>query len=134
MGEGGIKVLIVDDEEGITRTLKQFLMFEDFEVFTTNNPREAAKIIRENDIKVVVSDIMMPEMDGCELLEKIKKNYPLVQVVMMTGKAKHDKIDFCLKHGASDFLSKPFNDLNEVSHVILEEAQKEKRWEKALAS
>ena len=79
------KVLIVDDEEAICSASRRLLRGKNIECLTTTSPKEALKILKSEDCWVVVSDYRMPEMTGTELLEEIKRQYPNVSRLMLTG-------------------------------------------------
>lgn len=79
------KVLIVDDEEAICAAARRLLRSKNIDCVTASTPQEALKILKREDCWVVVSDYRMPEMSGTELLEEIKKNYPNISRLMLTG-------------------------------------------------
>lgn len=79
------KILFVDDEESILSAAKRLFRGKKIDVLTTTSPREALRIITEEDCWVVVSDYRMPEMTGTELLEQVKKKSPQVSRLMLTG-------------------------------------------------
>ena len=131
-----INLLIVDDEIEIGNTLKRFLELDSnclIKVYT--NPLEALEEIKKGSVQVVLTDIMMPEMNGIDLLREIKKADGLVQVIMMTAFSSVDKVIDCLEAGASDYIMKPFEDLAEVKNIIDQSIAKLTRWHKlAVAS
>ena len=82
----GKTFLVVDDEEDLCDILSMILKFEGANVITANNVNDAFKVVKENQIDVVISDIRMPNGSGIELLDKIKKFNPdSPAVVLMTG-------------------------------------------------
>ena len=126
------KILIVDDEDTILELLSDYLTESGFSVETINNPVEALKIVEKGVIKIVLTDIKMPEMSGIELLENIKRINGLVQVVIMTGYGSLENTVRCLEQGANDYLLKPFNNMDEVKSVINKTIEKLDRWENVL--
>ena len=110
-----IRVLLVDDEERFLSTTKTLLEKRGVETFTATNGRDALAILEANRIDVVVLDVKMPGMDGREVLRRIKHDYALVEVVMLTGHATVDSAIEGMKLGAFDYLLKPvkFEDLLE---------------------
>lgn len=102
------KVLIVDDEENIREIIKMTLRKTADELFTAGSAEEGLEILKEHLIDVVISDIKMPGMDGLEFLEKVKEEQPAVQFLMITAHGNMDTVVEALRLGASDFLSKPF--------------------------
>lgn len=115
------KVIIVDDEAPICTLLARTLSLAGYQTFTSTSPKEALKIIEENHIKIVVSDLIMPEMNGVELLRQVKKIDGLTQFIMISGYADITLIVDSFRLGANNILFKPFesNDLitEEVHHA-----------------
>ena len=79
------RVLVVDDEKSIRITLREFLSNEGHEVQMAEDAREAVNLLHADDFDVVVSDIILPRVNGVELLRTIREAAPHVQVIMMTG-------------------------------------------------
>jgi len=102
-------ILVVDDEESITFFLTRLLKKGGYSVESANSSTEALKMVEEENYGVVLLDIMMPEMDGIEFLEKIKESNPDVYVIMMTANANVDYAISSLKLGARDFIKKPYS-------------------------
>jgi DNA-binding NtrC family response regulator len=103
-----IRVIVVDDDISILRILKQLLKDKGYEVFTASNGNEAIELIFDNNIDLVITDLMMPETDGLEVLRKTKEKNPRTQVIMITGFATLDSAIEALKLGAFDYIRKPF--------------------------
>lgn len=103
-----IRVIIVDDDVSILRILKQLLKDKGYEVTTANDGREAIEYISLNDFDLVITDLMMPESDGLEVLRKTKEKNFRTQVIMITGFATLDSAIEALKLGAFDYIRKPF--------------------------
>ncbi len=123
-----IKVLVVDDEKDITDSLESHLRLGGYEVFTTNDPLKAMDIIDKNNIKVVISDIVMPGLNGVDLLKNIKESNGIVQVIMITGYVTINNLLSCLRYGASDCIFKPFENLDVISRAVEEEVKKLEKW------
>jgi len=102
-----IRVLIVDDEMVILNFCQRGLEKVGYNVRTATNGAEALKILASNDVDIVLSDLKMDIMDGLELLKYIKRDYPHVEVIMMTGFASVENAIESMKLGAYDFLLKP---------------------------
>jgi DNA-binding NtrC family response regulator len=102
-----MKMMLVDDEERFLSTTKKLLSRKGYEVFTAMSGAEALEKLRTNDIHVVILDVKMPGMDGIETLNAIKRSYPLVEVIMLTGHATVESAVEGLKSGATDYLMKP---------------------------
>jgi DNA-binding NtrC family response regulator len=107
-------LLIVDDEKSFIDIIAQRLRQRGFFVDCAFTGIEALDILEKKDtIDVVVLDIKMPDLDGIKTLEKIKKKYPLIEVIMLTGHATINSAVETLKIGAFDYLTKPC-DLNDI--------------------
>jgi len=120
------KVLLVDDEEGFVTVLTKRLVARRLTVLSSHNGDEAlAELQREPDVDVVLLDVKMPGMDGIETLREIKRAYPTVEVIMLTGHGTVESAIDGMKLGAFDYLMKPC-DLEELLGKV-EEAQAKRR-------
>ncbi|TYP96276.1 response regulator receiver domain-containing protein [Tenacibaculum adriaticum] len=115
----GKKILIVDDEPNIVMTLEYTFKKQDFEVFIARDGSEALQILETNAPDVVLLDIMMPNVDGYQTLNYIKKKDSLknTKVVFLTAKNKASDIEKGLKLGADKYLTKPFSVKKIVSEI-----------------
>jgi DNA-binding NtrC family response regulator len=111
------KILIVDDEKSIRKTLRDILEFENYEVDEANDGLECVVKIKQNTYDVIILDIKMPKMDGMDALERIQGLTPETPVVMISGHATIDTAVDAVKKGAFDFISKP-PDLNRLLITI----------------
>jgi CheY-like chemotaxis protein len=114
------RILAVDDENDILLILRTMLK-DDYDVTTASNGPEALQKLAENLPDLVILDMMMPEMDGMEVLEEIRRN-PIsaaVPVIFLTGVSDKAKILEALNKGTSFYLLKPFNHQDVVSKVEL---------------
>lgn len=101
-------ILICDDEKDIVNALEIYLGTGDYKIFKAYNGKEALDILATQEIHLVLMDIMMPQMDGIEALEKIRQQYNM-PVIMLSAKSEDvDKING-LNLGADDYITKPFN-------------------------
>ncbi len=117
--EQGPKVLVVDDEPNVLRSLAQYLTIEDFVVETATNGEEALEKVDAFVPELILLDVMMPGMDGFEVLEKIKEN-PVHQntpIIMLTAKDQSSDVLKGYQSGATSYLVKPFN-LDELVETI----------------
>ena len=118
------KVLIVDDERDFVEMLSLRLSEMGEKVTPAYSGHEGLETLENNTIDVVILDIKMPGMDGIETLREIKKKYPLVEVILLTGHGSTETAVEGMKLGAFDYLMKPadFDDLS----AKLEGARKRK--------
>jgi DNA-binding NtrC family response regulator len=116
-----VKILILDDEQDILNVIERFLNRRKLvDVLTCTNPIEAIQLIKNGDFKMLLTDIMMPEMNGVDVLKEVVKSKPEVKVIMMTAYSTIDKILECDKIGAVDYVTKPFISLKDVESKILD--------------
>jgi DNA-binding NtrC family response regulator len=101
------KVLLVDDEEEFLEAMAERMRQRDMDVSTTASPADALRMVQEHPFDVIVLDLMMPEMDGLEVLKAVKEKQPDLQVILLTGHATVEKGIEAMKFGAMDFLEKP---------------------------
>ena len=88
MSESPPRILLVDDEDIVTTSIKSFLNLEtDYEVVVFNSPRRALDYLGKAPVDLVVSDFLMPEMDGIQFLLEVKKLYPQTVRILLTGYA-----------------------------------------------
>ncbi len=105
------KILILDDDKLVTSSLKSLLMLEGFtDVVLYNNPKEAVEYLNHNVRDVIISDFMMPEMNGLEFLSEAKKLYPNASMILLTGYAdKENAIKAINEVGLYKYIEKPWD-------------------------
>jgi DNA-binding NtrC family response regulator len=101
------KVLLVDDEVEFVEPLAERMRARGMNVSTTTSPTDALARTENESFDAIILDLMMPEMDGLQTLEAIKKKNPDIQVILLTGHATVEKGIEAMKQGAMDFLEKP---------------------------
>ena len=104
-----MKVLIAEDDRDFGNILAQYISISGFSVTLGRDGREAWDLFKNNKPDICVLDIMMPEMDGFSLAEKIKDNAPDVPLIFLTAKSMKEDIIRGLKIGADDYITKPFD-------------------------
>jgi DNA-binding NtrC family response regulator len=101
-------ILLVDDEISFIETVAKRLNKRDFNVSIASGGQEALDFLASHmTIDVVILDVKMPGLDGIAVLQEIKKHYPLIQVIMLTGHATVESAIEGMKKGAFDYLMKP---------------------------
>lgn len=108
------KVLIVDDSKSVLTVLEKAFADSNFQVTTTLSPITAYEMIENEHFDIVISDIMMPEMDGLTLLRKIKSFNGMIQVIIITGYITINNTLNAFRYGANDIFFKPFEDEAEI--------------------
>lgn len=102
-------VLVVDDEEEVRDTLHNVLKSLDYIPYTAEGGEQALLILKDNPIDVILSDLYMPEMDGIELLKKVKAQDTKAIFIMITAHPTIETAVEAIKKGAYDYLTKPFH-------------------------
>ena len=103
-------LLVVDDEEMVLVSIKSFLMLEtEYDVLTANSPPEAIELLKQRTVDLVISDYLMPEMDGISLLMQVKQMQPHVIRILLTGYAdKENAIKAINEVGLYHYIEKPW--------------------------
>ena len=118
-------LMLVDDETSFIETMTKRLKKREFTVISALSGTEALKLLRSHqNLDVILLDVKMPGMDGIATLQEIKKSYPLLEVIMLTGHGTIETAVEGMKLGAYDYLLKPA-DVDEIS-AKLEGARKRK--------
>ncbi len=102
-------ILVVDDEEALRTVLSSELRNAGYEVNTASDGDEAISVVQTKKFDLILLDIKMPKVDGFEVLKFIKQNFPSIKVIMLTGFADLKNAIESKKHGAEDFVSKPYD-------------------------
>lgn len=115
------RLLIVDDEETLTYSLYQsfILSNDDYEVITANSGEEALDKMSDSSFDLVITDIFMPGISGFELIDKVKKDFPSTEIVVMTAYGSSENRDRALQKGARHYLEKPF-EIKEFKKLVIE--------------
>lgn len=108
-----MKLMLVDDEERFLQTTSKILEKKGYHAVTATSGKKALEILNSQLIHVVILDVKMPGMDGNTTLKEIKRLYPMVEVIMLTGHATVESAIDGLKSGATDYLMKPA-DIEEI--------------------
>ena len=109
-------ILICDDERDIVSALKIYLSYDEYELYEAYNGIDALDIIENNDIHLAILDIMMPEMDGIQVLMKMRESRNIPVIFLSARSEDTDKI-LGLNLGADDYITKPFNPVELLARV-----------------
>lgn len=102
------RILVVDDEVGFCDFIVLYLTAHGFEVEATSKPSQALEMVARQAYDIMLADVMMPSLDGLELLRRIKATKPEMKAILMTAYASLDKALKAITYQADDLLIKPF--------------------------
>src|SRR5579864_4616600 len=108
MGSG--RILLVDDEEKIRNLLKRILLLEGYSVSGADNLKTAESVLKSEQIDVVLLDVQLPDGDGIEFINRIKRNFPLTEVIILTAHGEIAGGIQAIKNGAYNYLVKGEDD------------------------
>ena len=111
------KVLVVDDDIKLLKMLKRTLIFENLDVLTATNGREALEVVQQEAPDLLIVDWMMPEMDGLELIQHLRDANNRMPILMLTARDAVENRVFGPESGADDYLVKPFAPAELVARV-----------------
>ncbi len=103
------RILVVEDKESMARMLKETLELEGYEVITARDGAEGIRMIKENKVDVVLTDLRLPKKDGLEVLKASREKNPLTPVIVMTAYGSVETAVNAMKSGAYDFITKPLD-------------------------
>ena len=115
-----MKILVVDDEIYIREGLKQLLELEGHETEIACDGKEALRMIDQQQPDLVITDIIMPERDGVEVICKAKEKYPKLKIIAISGGGRisaHDYLKIAKQLGANSILTKPFSSNDLISEI-----------------
>jgi CheY-like chemotaxis protein len=117
-------ILLIDDEPAVRTSFERFLQGEGYNVTTASDARAGMQLLKQQKVHLIITDIMMPEMDGLELLMELKKQHKEIPVIVFSGGMKQQPISFlpmAKKFGASRIFDKPvnFDAMRQAIHELL---------------
>lgn len=121
---GPVRILLSDDEPTLRAVISQVLVNDGYEVSSVGSGEEALRLFRARPFSIVLTDIVMGKLSGLDLLQEVKLLDPDTVVILMTSHATLDTTMKALQQGAYDFLTKPFDDISNISAVIARAAEK----------
>lgn len=122
-----VNLLLVDDEEEFITTLAERLGIRGIRCRTAFNGEDALKAVEADVPQVMILDVMMPGMRGLEVLERVKKSHPQIQVILLTGQGSTQDGIEGMRQGAFDYMIKPLNLdtlLNKISEAMAAQGNK----------
>lgn len=127
--ESRIPLLIIDDNLGSLEFLSAALKQQDLQILTAQDPEQGLELVRRHHPGIVITDLVMPNMNGLEVLDQIVRFDPNINVILMTAHYSTESAVDAIKRGASDYLNKPVNlqTLRTRVNVLLEQARRRHR-------
>ena len=118
-----LNILVVDDDQDVCEYLQDFLTSEGYQVTIVNDPTQALEQMRQDEFHVVVLDIMMPKLNGIDLLTQIRQSDDDIAVIILTGYPSLETATSSIEHDVSAYIRKPFT-ISEFREAIQRIAKK----------
>lgn len=109
LSNSGYNILVVDDDQSITNAITIFLKKKGYHIFSTCQGHEGIEIVKTNTVHLVILDIMMPTINGINVLSKIRSISPTIPVIMLTALSEEWDKEVAFNHFADDYMTKPFS-------------------------
>ncbi|HLN52253.1 MAG TPA: sigma-54 dependent transcriptional regulator [Lentimicrobium sp.] len=107
-----LSVLILDDETDFSQELQEYLQIRDFDVYTAATPGDGFASMRRRPYDLLILDVRLPGMSGIDILKQVRKLYPAMEVIIISGHGDIDTVIESLREGAIDYLRKPFRHID----------------------
>ena len=107
MEQACLKVLVIDDEKSFTEEMCEFLKKSGHLCSEAGSGKEGMKILKSQEVDLLILDVMLPGMNGLEILKEVKAQFPHLEVIVISGHGNMDTVITALRHGALDYLRKP---------------------------
>ena len=124
------QLLVVDDEAEVREMLARHFRLLGYGVQQAGNGEEALGVLGRAKIDVVISDIRMPAMDGVALLREVRRQYPMVRVIMITGYVTLENALACMRNQAETCVFKPIEDMAELERAVEQAMESLDRWKR----
>jgi len=105
---GKMHILIVDDDQIVLDSCKRVFEAEGFEVYLVSDAIKALEVLEHTTFDLLLVDVKMPEYDGIDLMRMIKKKWPQLPIILMSGYPTHETMEAGAQNGAAQFIDKPF--------------------------
>ncbi len=122
------RLLVVDDEAELREMLVRHFRLMGYSAEQAGNGCEALEVLARCRIDVVISDIRMPEMDGVALLREVRRQYPMIRVIMITGYVTLENALACMRNQADTCIFKPIQDMAELEQAVESALESLARW------
>jgi len=118
-----IKFLVVDDEPDVVDQVKELFEMRNYGVVTATSGEKALELIKKENPNIIILDIRMPGITGMDVLREVRKNYPKIRVIMLTGVEDDTTRQMAMGLGASGYLTKPYSysELLDMSRKLIQE-------------
>jgi len=126
------RILIVDDEPAILRTLIGFLSLQGYACEGETDPQRALDRLEEGLYHLLITDLVMPGMNGLELVRRLRQTDSFAEIIVMTAFSTLDRAVEAYRLRVSDYLLKPFESLEHVGSVVRQAEARHRRWREAL--
>ena len=121
-----MKILVVDDEDIVLESCQAVFELEGFEVILVPSADKAIEAMKNDNFALLLIDVKMPKHDGMYLMEKIKKQWPNIPIIVMSGYCTTETINEAFRMGAANFIAKPFEP-DELVKTVRNTMKKEER-------
>ena len=125
------RILAIDDDPDALKILSEYLILEGYEVLTASDGDMGVELLGREEVQLVITDLNMPGLTGMDVIDIVRKNHPLVQVIVVTGYGTMETVLEALHKGAIDYLEKPF--LLEILKLSLRKAERQYEIDQRLA-
>jgi len=122
------EILLIDDDRIMLKTLSKILKNHNIEVDTASDPKTAIEQYAINPYNIVLTDMQMPEMDGIEVIQRIKNINPLCNIIVLTAYSTMGRVIDCIELGACDYITKPISDIPLFLEIIQTASRRVQRW------
>lgn len=122
-----VRILVVDDDAGVREMIVRHLRFTGYEVAEAVDGADALGRVAQERFDIVVTDLRMPNLDGVDLIRRVRAEQPLIRIIAVTGQVTLAHAMDCLRHGAETLLLKPL-DLGKLESAIERAIATEQRW------
>jgi len=118
-----IKFLVVDDEPDVVDQVKELFELRNYSVVTATSGTKALEMVKKENPNIMILDIRMPDISGMDVLKEVRKTYPKIRVIMLTGVEDETTKSMAIGLGASGYLTKPYSysELLEMSRKLIQE-------------